>query len=85
MKRELKADSACQDLPSKISGFKTDPDEKGTESSWSSKGRARAQEGFKTDPDEKGTESLLSSSQKRILENSFKTDPDEKGTESWNI
>ena len=80
MKRELKADSACQDLPSKISGFKTDPDEKGTERS-RQKATSTGLPRFKTDPDEKGTERKISPffPPKNAR---FKTDPDEKGTES---
>ena len=81
MKRELKG-PGCTGTPLRVpASFKTDPDEKGTESVEQDMSASQYDLGFKTDPDEKGTERAISQSAAPGLTLCFKTDPDEKGTE----
>ena len=55
MKRELKGDDSLH-FSVCLRGFKTDPDEKGTERPTSGNQVRGELLSFKTDPDEKGTE-----------------------------
>jgi len=61
MKRELKVDIPGSLIYFNVSfSFKTDPDEKGTESNFTVTAVDCLRNRFKTDPDEKGTESFPS-------------------------
>jgi len=59
MKRELKVLGEHRLDIDLLKSFKTDPDEKGTESRPSFSRNTGTPRGFKTDPDEKGTERRL--------------------------